>query len=222
MFESELELEKKQSSFGPLLMVTVLVVMIVGGLAWFIYQQRRGLPMEEATAAINKILTDKGPALVRFHTGEVPPVMDDQPSDPQYRLLEKAGLITIGKMKGVTTPIALTADAETKFAAIPGYKKRDDGDKETLHIVPLATRKLVSIDKVTMVNAQTAKVDYTWKWVPNAIGDIFDASGDHVKGFGTWERSTLIQKHGADFYHGDPTKMEVVLTRGDQGWSIAP
>lgn len=221
MFETELELEKKQSSFGPLVMIAVLLVSIVGGLGWFIYQHKRGLPQEEAAATLTAILAEKGPATLRFHTGAVVPMVDDQPGDPHYRLLEKAGLITIGKATGRKTPISLTAAGEKQITSFPEYKKRNDGDNEVLHMVPLATRKLVAINNVEMINATTARVEYTWKWMPNSMGDLFDASGPMVKGFDTWQRATLIQKHGADFYHADPFKTTVVFVKGDHGWKLA-
>jgi hypothetical protein len=64
-------------------------------------------------------------------------------------------------------------------------------------------------------------VDITWKWETNKLGNLFDASGSLVKGFNTWDRATLIQKYGADFYHGDPTKVTLSMMKGDNGWQIA-
>ena len=57
---------------------------------------------------------------------------------------------------------------------------------------------------------------YNWKWLPNALGDTFDAGGPLVKSFGMWERQTLINKYQADFYHGDPTRSTLTLVRQDQ------
>ena len=57
-----------------------------------------------------------------------------------------------------------------------------------------------------MNGPDTAIVEYNWKYVPNALGDVFDASGSLVKGFNLWERQTLINKYAVAFYHGDPTK----------------
>ena len=39
-------------------------------------------------------------------------------------------------------------------------------------------------------------------------GDLFDAAGPAVKAFNTWDRSTLIDKYGANFYH-DPAPTRV-------------
>ena len=47
-------------------------------------------------------------------------------------------------------------------------------------------------------------IEYTWKWVPNQMGDLFDAGGSLVKGFNLWDRETLINKYEADFYNGKP------------------
>ena len=65
-----------------------------------------------------------------------------------------------------------------------------------------------------------AQVDFTWKWETNKLGNLFDASGSMVKGFNTWDRATLIQKYGANFYRSDPTRVTIALTKGNAGWQI--
>ncbi len=72
-----------------------------------------------------------------------------------------------------------------------------------------------------MVNPSLARVEYTWAWDPTKAGELFDASGPMVKGFSVWDRTTLIDKHGADFYHGAPTKTAIALERSDKGWQVA-
>jgi hypothetical protein len=72
-----------------------------------------------------------------------------------------------------------------------------------------------------MINPTRATVDITWRWEPNKLGNLFDVSGSMVKGFNTWDRSILIQKYGADFYHGDETKVTLAMIKGDNGWQIA-
>jgi hypothetical protein len=43
-----------------------------------------------------------------------------------------------------------------------------------------------------------------------------------VKGFNTWDRATLIQRYGANFYHGDPTSVTLVVVKDEkQGWQVA-
>jgi hypothetical protein len=221
MFEAELEMEKKQSSFGPLLLVVVLVCSVVGGIGYFVYQQQKGLPQEQAAATINNILAERGPATVAFHVGDIVGSVDDRPTDAHYRLLEKIGIITIGKPKGRVTPIALTAAGEKQLAEIPEFTKVKEPDGSFLITVPLAKRKLVTLESVKMLNPSSARVDYQWKWEPNALGESFDAQGKLVKGFATWDRAMLIEKHGADFYSAAPSKMAVILVKGSNGWKLA-
>jgi hypothetical protein len=88
-------------------------------------------------------------------------------------------------------------------------------------VVPLAGRQLVTVDQITMTSPNAAKVQYTWKWVPNRVGDDFDAAGNLVQSFNNWDRAKLIEKYGVDFYHGDPQKATISLARADKGWKIA-
>ena len=54
--------------------------------------------------------------------------------------------------------------------------------------MPLARRKLVEVTKVTMNGPSMARVEYTWKWEPTPVGDLFDANGQLIKSFNLWER----------------------------------
>ena len=100
--------------------------------------------------------------------------------------------------------------------------KTKEKDGTDAYAVPLATRQLAEISKITMLSPERATVQYTWKWDANKLGNLFDASGSLVKSFNTWDRATLIEKSGANFYHGDPTKVAVVLVKSDRGsWQIA-
>ena len=72
-----------------------------------------------------------------------------------------------------------------------------------------------------MDSPSAARVDFTWKWEPNKLGDAFDASSAAVKGFSTWDRATLIQKYGAAFYHAEPTRAAVRLAKKDGQWQVA-
>jgi hypothetical protein len=71
-----------------------------------------------------------------------------------------------------------------------------------------------------VVDGSNATVEYTWKWAPNQIGDVFDAGGPLVKSFNLWDRQTLINKYEADFYHSEPTKSALTLVRNGQEWKI--
>ena len=223
MFEQELEMEK-QNSVVPLLLIVSLILGIVGVAGYFVLQSRKVLTNQEASAVAASVLKLQGPATVRFHTGTIKSSVADKPHDPHYRLLEKAGLVRVGKDTGPyksITPIELTDQGKRLLEEIPGVTKGSEKDGTEIYSVPLAERKLIAVTKVNMVNPTQATVDITWKWEPNKLGNLFDASGSMVKEFNTWDRATLIQKYGADFYHGDPTKVTLSMIKGDHGWQIA-
>jgi len=220
MFEAEVEMEKR-SSFGPLFLVLALLGTIVGLVTYVLMQTRQHLAPAEASQVVSALLKAQGPASVQFHGGMVVASVNERPGDPHYRLLEKAGLLKIGKQQGRATPIMVSATALHEFQAIPDFRQWKDKDGTDVYFVPLAERKLGEISKITMKSPTVAVVNYTWKWEPNKIGEMFDASSSTVKSFNTWDRATLIQKYGANFYHVEPSKETIVLVRGDKGWQIA-
>jgi hypothetical protein len=178
------------------------------------------LATAEANSVVEGILDGQGPITLRFQTGIVKAV--EKPRDPHYRLLEKAGYVKIGRdSSDGKTPVSLTPKGETFLAELAGVKKAKNKDGNEEYAVPLASRKLVAINKVTMLTPSKATVEYTWKWETNKAGDMFDAAGPAVKAFNTWDRSTLINKYGAHFYHEPPTKVAVALMKTDRGWQIA-
>jgi hypothetical protein len=221
MFEQEIEMEKRESSVIPLLMIVTLIVCVVGVAGYYVWQNKQVLGSAEAGNVISASLQSQGPAVIRFHTGLVKAAVNEKPEDPHYRLLEKAGLLKLGKGNGRVFPIMLTVQGQKLLAEIADVKKTKEADKSELYVVPLAERRLTNIAKVTMVNPERATVEYEWKWEPNKLGNLFDASGSLVKGFNTWDRSTLIDKYGAAFYHGDPTKVVVALSKTNGKWQIA-
>lgn len=217
MFEQELELEKKSSSIIPLLLIVVLVVGIAGLSLYFVLWSRTTLTTAEASPIVLAGIEGQGPATLHFATG----VLEDQtPPDPRYRLLEKQGYLKIGKSQKGKTPVSLTADGQAWLAEIVGVKETKKADGTEEYAVPLAQRKLIGLGKITMLSPSEATVEYTWKWETTKAGDLLDAAGPAVKAFGTWDRSTLIDKYGAAFYHGDPTKTTIVLAKQDKGWEI--
>jgi hypothetical protein len=111
--------------------------------------------------------------------------------------------------------------AQREFQAIPEFRQWKDKDGTDIYFVPLAERKLDKISNITMKSPTIAQVEYRWKWEPNKIGEMFEASGSLVKSFNTWDRATLIQKYGANFYHAEPTSASITLVRGDKGWQVA-
>jgi len=217
MFEQEVELEKHESSVIPILLIVTMIVCIVGVAGYYVWQNKQVLSSADAGNAISTTLRQQGPATVHFHVGTVKPSVAERPEDPHYRLLEKAGIVELGKAKEGVVPVAVTSDGQKLLAEIPNVSKVKEKDGTDLYVVPLAERRLVAISKVTMNSPTRATVLYSWKWETNRLGNLFDASGSLVKGFNTWDRATLIDKYGANFYHGDPTKAQIVLTKPDNG-----
>jgi len=224
MFEQELEMEKRSSSVLPLLLIVALIVGIVGVAGYYVVEMRKGLPLEEATKIVTKVFQDQGPAKLTFYTGEVNGSIEDNAKDPQYKLLEKAGLLTLGKPKGTyneIVPVELTPKGEDMFKQIAGVTQKKTESGTIKYVVPVATRKLLSVSDMKMVNSSRATVNVTWTWETNPMGELLEASGPLVQSFSTWERATLIEKDGAAFYHGPPTKIVLALSKVDNVWQIA-
>lgn len=222
MFEEELELEKKEGGgFGPLIIILALVAILVGGIGFVIWQNSQTLKPEDAAKALTANFDAQGPALVHFHSGLVAPSVEDKTSDPHYKLLQKAGILTTKPVKGKGVQVDLTATGEKTISSFPEFKKTKETDGTYAYIVPLAKKELVKVDSVTKITPTRAQVEYTWKWKPNELGTIFDASGPTVKSFNTWDRSTLIEKYGADFYSAGPQKITIILVKGAKGWKPA-
>ena len=221
MFEQEIELEKKQSTAIPLLLIVGLIVGLVGVAVYFLMESRKVLSNQEATQVVTNILETQGPTVVAFHTGMVKDRSDETTKDARYRLLEKAGIITIGKAKGDTTPVSLTPKGEEIIGQIAGMKKSKADDGSDAYVVPLASRKLLQVLKVTMNGPERAAIEYTWKWQANPLGEYFDASNGKLSSFSTWDRVALIDKFGARFYAEPPTTVTTAVVKTSQGWQIA-
>lgn len=223
MFEQEIEMEQKSSSVVPLLLILSLVAVIVGTVGYWFVQSRKVLTQPEATTVVTSILKAQGPAMLRFHTGTVKSSMNEKPRDPHYKLLERAGMVKFAavKGKGETYNIALTPKGETELTGFPEFQKAKEKDGTLALAVPLARRKLVEVTKVTMNGPSMARVEYTWKWEPTPVGDLFDANGNLVKAFNIWDTQTLIEKYGANFYRGDAKRVAVNLVKTDKGsWQV--
>jgi hypothetical protein len=222
IFEAEVKMEK-QSTILPLLLLLSLMAAVLGVVAYVVLEVRARQPLsaKEAGGVVESILKAQGPAITHFHAGLVMPSVDEKPRDPHYRLLEKAGLVKTAKTTGGGTMVTLTPLGQRLATSISGFKKWKNTDGTTSYAIPLADRQLVEISSVTMSGVNDAVVQYTWKWVPNELGDDFDAAGAGVKSFNTWDRATLIDKYGADFYHAAPSRASVNLMRTDKGWKIA-
>ena len=217
MFEQEIEMEKKESSILPLFLILTLIVAVVGVAMYFVIQNRKVLTSAEATSAVVAMLDNQGPAVLHIQTGLVK--ANDQPRDPEYRLLEKAGYLKLGKdTSSSKTPIALTSNGREFLASIGEVKKFRNKDGNEEYAIPLAQRKLIDVGRVTMLSPSKATVEYSWKWETTPAGDLFDAAEPPVKAFNTWDRSTLIDKYGANFYHAGPARVALTLQKTEKGW----
>ncbi len=222
MFEAEVEMERR-SSFLPLVLMMCLVGAIVGLAAYVILQVREKTPLsaQQASGIAAAALQARSPAIIQFHTGLVKPSNDEKPGDPNYRLLEKAGIVKLAKAAGGSAVVSLTPAGESVLASVPGFKREKEKDGTFLYQAPLAQRQLVGIAAVTVIGPDSATVEYSWKWVPNHLGEVFDAGGPVVKSFNLWDRQNLINKYQVDFYSGDPTKSTIALVRSGRGWKIS-
>ncbi len=219
MFEAEVEMERR-SSVLPLLLMLCLLAAIMGLATYVLFQFRGKTPLraQDASGIVAGALQGSGPVIIHFRTGLVKP--DEKPGDPNYRLLEKAGIIKLGKAAKGSVMVSITPEGERLMSGVPGFKKSKEEDGTFSYQAPLAQRQLVSIAGVNMTGVNNATVEYTWKWVPNQLGDVFDASGPLVKSFNLWERQTLINKYQVAFYNGEPTKSTLALVRNGREWKI--
>lgn len=217
LFAAEIEMEKKSSSVLPLLLVAALVLVVGGTIFYLIKGSREVLTEPVATASLNEILKAQGAATVRFSVGTVTSSVNEKPMDPHYKLLAKAGVVTTKPRTWNSLFVAMNPGGEKLLAGIDGIQKNTNPDKTVTYQVPLAQRKLVKIESITMIRPHLARVAYTWQWVPNRLGREFDASGDLVKSFNTWDRGTLIKSYGVDFYSAAPTKVSIVLMETKDG-----
>jgi hypothetical protein len=222
MFEAEVEMERR-SSFLPMLLLVCLVAAIAGMVTYVVFQVRSKTPLsaQEANGIVAAALQGPGAAVIHFRSGLMVSSVAEKPGDPNYRLLEKAGIVKLAKAPHGAELISVTPGGERLVTTIPGFKKWKEADGTFTYQVPLAQRQLVNIAGITTTGVNNASVEYTWKWVPNQMGDLFDAGGPLVKGFNLWDRQTLINKYEADFYHAVPTKSTLALARTDQGWKIS-
>ncbi len=218
MFEEEIEFDKKEGGgFGPLIVIVAMVALLVGGIGWFIWQSAQTIKPDQASKYLTANFNAQGPAVVKFHTGLLTSSVNDKLEDPHYKLLEKAGLISIKKEKNQDLQVALTEKGEKMISAIPELKKVNDSDGSIAYTVPLASKELVKVDKITKIGTGKVEIEYTWKWKPNELGNVFDAAGPEVKSFGTWDRSVLIDKYGAEFYNADPKKVTLLMVKPSGG-----
>jgi hypothetical protein len=143
-FEQELEFEKRNTSVVPLLLIVVLILSIVGVAVYYLLQSRQVLTNQEANDVIIAALKAMGPVTIHFEAGMVKASVEEKPHDPNYKLLEKVGLMTVGKDKGWTIPVRLTPRGKDLLDSIAGVNKSKDKDGADLYVIPVAARKLVN------------------------------------------------------------------------------
>jgi hypothetical protein len=217
LFAAQIEMERKSSNFLPVLLIFGLIFVVGGTIFYLVKGARDVLTTPVATTTVEQILETRGPATVHFSAGAVVASINEKPFDPHYKLLSKAGVI-VTKSKGSNALIVnVTGPGEKLLGGISGVQKQKNSDGTTSYLVPLAVRKLVSVDKVTMIKPHLAQVDYLWKWEPNRLGEQFNASSSLVQNFSTWDRATLIKSYGVDFYDAVPAKASLVLIEGNNG-----
>jgi hypothetical protein len=218
MFEAEVEMERR-SSFLPLVLMLCLVALIVGTVGYVVFQvrSRTALTAPQATPIVAAAVQRMGLAVIHFRTGLV--TADGNPNEPNYRLLQKAGIVKLAKASKGSVTVSLTPEGERLLSALPGFKKESKDGGFSCQ-APLAGRQLLGVAGVEMTGADQASVTYNWKWVPNSLGDAFDAGGPLVKSFSVWDRQTLISKYQVDFYHGDATTSTLTLVRQGREWKL--
>lgn len=217
LFAAEIQMEKRSSELGALVMVIALLAVVGGTIFYFFKTARQVLSQPAATSAINEILKAQGSGRINFSVGTIVSNVNEKAMDPHYKLLEKAGIITRRPRSWNSIITTITPAGEQVLSEIVGVENHRSSDGNINYSVPLAEPKLVEVDKITMIKPHLARVDYTWKWVPNRLGREFDAEGDLVRSFNTWDRATLIKSYGVDFYSAAPGKASVVLVESKDG-----
>jgi len=151
MFEAEVEMERR-SSFLPLVLMMCLVTAIVGLAAYVLLQVRERTPLstQQASGIVAATLQGPGPAIIHFRTGLVKPNTDLKPGDPNYRLLEKAGIVKLAKAPRGSVLVSITPEGERLMAGLPGFTKSKEADGTFSYQAPLAQRQFVNIASVNM------------------------------------------------------------------------
>ena len=95
MFEQEMELEKRNSSILPLLLMVTLIVGIAGVALYFVLWSRTELTTAQVTPIVLAGLEYQGPATLHFATGAVE---GQTPLDPRYRVLHTNGVTSFSAL----------------------------------------------------------------------------------------------------------------------------
>ncbi len=222
MFEDEIKMEERSSNIMPLLMAAMLILGALGIAGYLILESTRSVGQQEALTATKTEIAARGPEKVHFHVGFVKPGMDE-PFDPHYRLLEKAGLVKLGKPTYRGLDVKLTPAGAALLQA-SGAQEEKDKHGNIAYTVPLAERKLLEVTKVEMVSSRKAVVEYAWNWQPTPLGLVFDISSQPMGKLPINDRAVLIQKYGATYYLDQKPKTRALRLQWDEKnrkWRLA-
>src|ERR1039457_7549025 len=131
LFAAEIEMEKKSSSFGPLVMILVLVLAVGGTIFYFVKTSREVLTAPVATNSINQILQSQGGGKIHFSVGTIVSSVNEKPMDPHYKLLAKAGILTIKPKSWNSIYATMTPSGEKLLDGIKGVDKGKNSDGNT-------------------------------------------------------------------------------------------
>jgi hypothetical protein len=153
MFEAEVEMEKR-SSFLPLVLMMCLVAAIVG-----LVSRLRATPGPGENAShrgAGERDRDSDVARIRSGHHSLPrwsreTECNEKPGDPNYQLLEKAGIVKLAKVAQGRMVVSITPGGERLMAGLPGFKKFKEADGTFLYQAPLAQRQFVSNGKEPLV-----------------------------------------------------------------------
>ena len=115
LFAAEVEMERKSSSLGVFIMVAALLGVVGGTIFYFVKTSREVLTVPVATASVHEIMKNQAGGKLDFSVGTVVSSVNEKPNDPHYKLLVKAGILTV-KQKSYNTIIATLTPAGRKTA----------------------------------------------------------------------------------------------------------
>lgn len=209
MFEDEIKMEEKSSNVAPLLVAIGLVLAVAGGIAYFILGSKRSMSDAEATQVANSLLNAEGPERLHFEVGFVEPSVNEKPFDPQYRFLQKIGVVKLGKPSAKGLDVTLTPGGQ-ELLKESGATEEKNSDGTEGYTAPIANRKLLKVSRIEMLNPGRANIEFEWNWEPTKLGWSFDVGSPEMASMNSWDRGLLIQKYGADYYKDSKVKKKAV------------
>jgi hypothetical protein len=169
------------------MIVSLLVVVALVGCT-----KPKILSTDEATKIIEEGSWFKEPLTVRLATGELPSgamTVGDFEIDQIYRTLKALDLIEI---KAGSSPLATTVSLTERGKEASEqweWRRSTTGDGvRTWDVweIPVATRDLVQVSPPQSGVPDTAVVEFSWKWVPNPLGEKLTIPTKTVKSSGSF------------------------------------